>query len=454
MASAPATKDFDVTHKMVLAIAIPMILGLITVPIVGMVDMAVIGQLGEAALMGGIAIGALLIGFLATSFNFLRMGTTGLAAQALGNRDEIAQRAVLYRALMLAFLLGFLMMILGPVLLPPALDLMGGGDAVNEAAGDYVAIRLWAMPAALANYVIFGWLFGMGYSRSGMVLLVVLNCVNIAATVWLVLVQEMGVAGAAWGTALAEYVAVVAGLIWIGKLIGAEWQVPMPRLMNRAAFARFMMLNGDIFVRSLVMLLAFGAFTSLSARQGDTILAANELLMTFFMFGGFFLDGIAVAAEQLGGRAIGAGSRRAFDRSVQLCLVWGLGLGAGLTAIFLVIGPFFIDQLTTALDVRTIAKDYLIWVALTPVIATLAFQMDGIFVGATWSADMRSMSLVSSAMFALSAWLLLPSFGNDGLWVALLIFLASRGIGLLLLLPRRSKTIFSQTQTIQAETGQ
>lgn len=454
MASASASKDFVVTHKMVLAIAIPMILGLITVPIVGMVDMAVIGQLGEAALMGGIAIGALLISFLATSFNFLRMGTTGLAAQALGNGDKIAQRAVLYRALMLAFLLGFIMMVIGPFLLPPAQDLMGGGGAVNEAAGDYVAIRLWAMPAALANYVIFGWLFGMGYSRSGMVLLVVLNCINIAATVWLVLVQEMGVSGAAWGTALAEYVAVIAGLIWIGKLIGAEWQVPMPRLMNRAAFARFMMLNGDIFVRSLVMLLAFGAFTSLSARQGDTILAANELLMTFFMFGGFFLDGIAVAAEQLGGRAIGAGSRRAFDRSVQLCLVWGLGLGAGLTAIFLVIGPFFVDQLTTALDVRAVAKDYLIWVALTPVIATLAFQMDGIFVGATWSADMRSMSLVSSAMFALSAWALLPNFGNDGLWVALLIFLASRGIGLLLLLPKRSKNIFDQSQTLQAATGQ
>ncbi len=454
MASAPTSNDFDVTHKMVLAIAIPMILGLITVPIVGMVDMAVIGQLGEAALMGGIAIGALLISFLATSFNFLRMGTTGLAAQALGNGDKIAQRAVLYRALMLAFLLGFIMMAAGPLLLSPALDLMGGGDAVNEAANDYVIIRLWAMPVALANYVIFGWLFGMGYSRSGMVLLIVLNCVNIASTVWFVLGQELGVSGAAWGTVLAEYVAVIAGLIWIGKLIGVEWQVPMSRLMNRAAFGRFMMLNGDIFVRSLVMLLAFGAFTSLSARQGDTILAANELLMTLFMIGSFFLDGIAVAAEQLGGRAIGAGSRRAFDRSVRLCLVWGLGLGAGLTLIFLTIGPFFIDQLTTALDVREVARNHLIWVALTPVIATLAFQMDGIFVGATWSADMRSMSLVSSAAFALAAWLLLPDLGNDGLWLALLIFLACRGLGLLLLLPKRSQDVFGKSRTVQAETGQ
>ncbi|HAT87257.1 MAG TPA: MATE family efflux transporter, partial [Rhizobiales bacterium] len=336
----------------------------------------------------------------------------------------------------------------------PALDLMGGGDAVNEAANDYVIIRLWAMPVALANYVIFGWLFGMGYSRSGMVLLIVLNCVNIASTVWFVLGQELGVSGAAWGTVLAEYVAVIAGLIWIGKLIGVEWQVPMSRLMNRAAFGRFMMLNGDIFVRSLVMLLAFGAFTSLSARQGDTILAANELLMTLFMIGSFFLDGIAVAAEQLGGRAIGAGSRRAFDRSVRLCLVWGLGLGAGLTLIFLTIGPFFIDQLTTALDVREVARNHLIWVALTPVIATLAFQMDGIFVGATWSADMRSMSLVSSAAFALAAWLLLPDLGNDGLWLALLIFLACRGLGLLLLLPKRSQDVFGKSRTVQAETGQ
>jgi MATE family multidrug resistance protein len=440
----PKNQSFDVTHLSVLAIAVPTTLGLITVPIVGIVDMAVIGQLGQAALMGGIAIGALLISFLATSFNFLRMGTTGLAAQALGNGDRIAQRAVLYRGLILALMLGLAVMVIGPFVLSPALTLMGGGQKVNDAAQLYVSIRLWAMPAALANYVLAGWLFGMGYSLSCMLLLILLNCINIAATVWLVLGLDMSIAGAAWGTVLAEYVSIIVGLIWITKLLGSDWQMPLARLLNWASFARLMVLNGDIFIRSFVVLIAFGAFTSLSARQGDTILAANELLMTFFMFGSFFLDGIAVAAEQLAGRTIGAGNRRAFDRSVQLCVIWGVGLGATLTLVFWLAGPFFIDQLTTAQDVRAIAKDYLIWVALAPLVATLAFQMDGIFVGATWSGDMRSASLASSAVFALSAWILVPSFGNDGLWMALLLYLASRGIGLLAILPRRSAALFAE----------
>lgn len=453
MASQAAIKDFDVTHKMVLGIAVPMIMGLITVPIVGMVDMAVIGQLGDAALMGGIAIGALLISFLATSFNFLRMGTTGLAAQALGNGDKVAQRAVLYRALILAFLLGLTMMTVGPFLLPWALGLMGGGAEVSAAAEQYVLTRLWAMPAALANYVLFGWLFGMGYSRSGMVLLVILNCINIASTTWFVLGLDLGVVGAAGGTVLAEYVAVIAGLIWVATLIGSDWRVPLPRFLNHAAFVRLMVLNGDIFIRSLVLLLAFGAFTSLSARQGDIILAANELLMTFFLFGSFFLDGIAVAAEQLTGRAIGANSRRAFDRSVRLCLIWVLGFGAGLSAMFWISGSFFIDLLTTAQDVRVVAKDYLVWVALTPLVAALAFQMDGIFVGATWSQDMRNISLISSAFFALTAWLAIPTLGNDGLWLALLAFLLSRGVGLLVLLPNRSKGAFAGAPTPQTEPG-
>ncbi|MCV6601320.1 MAG: MATE family efflux transporter [Cohaesibacter sp.] len=434
--------DIAITHKMVLGIAVPMTLGLITVPIVGMVDMAVIGQLGDAALMGAIAIGALLISVVSTSFNFLRMGTTGLAAQALGKKDPIAQRAVLYRALILAFLLGMITVLVGPFLLPFALDLMGGGQSVSETAHAYVSIRLWAMPAALANYVLFGWLFGMGYSRSGMVLLVLLNCINIGATILFVMGLGLGVAGAAWGTVLAEYLAIFAGLLWIARLLGRDWAIALPRLFNRAAFARFMQLNGDIFIRSLVLLLAFGGFTALSARQGDVVLAANELLMTFFLIGSFFLDGIAVAAEQLAGRAIGAHQRQAFARSVSLCLQWGLGLGAGLTLLFWFGGPLLIDLLTTASEVRLVANDYLHWVALTPLVTALAFQLDGVFVGATWSKDMRSVSILSSALFALCAWLLLPIFGNDGLWVALLVFLACRGLGLLFMLPRRSLATF------------
>lgn len=440
--ASPNPNAFDVSHRMVLAIALPMTLGLITVPIVGMVDMAVIGQLGDAALMGGIAIGALLFDFIAVSFNFLRMGTTGLTAQAVGANDPISQRAVIYRALMLALILGIAVWVLAPFVISFGLNLVGGSDQVNASAQAYLEVRLIAMPFALANFALFGWLFGLGKSRLGMVLLVLLNSANIGLTIWLVLGLNLGVEGAAWGTVAAELIACLAGLGLMAHHLRDNWQVPKARLFNRDAFMRFMALNRDIFIRSLIMLVAFGVFTSLSARQGDVVLAGNELLMHFFMFGGFFLDGIAVAAEQLAGRAIGAKYRPAFDRMVRLTLVWGFGLAAGVSLLMWAGGNWIIDLLTTAPDVRLLARDYLIYAALTPLVATLAFQMDGIFIGATWSVAMRNVSIFATSMFALSCWLLIPSLGNTGLWLAMLIFLASRGVGLSVLLGRHRERAF------------
>lgn len=426
---------FDVTHRMVLAIAVPMTLGLVTVPLVGIVDMAVIGQLGDAALMGGIAIGALLFDIVAVSFNFLRMGTTGLTAQAVGAQDPVSQRAVAYRALMLAVLIGILVILIGPFLIPWALAAMGGSDEVKAAAHTYLLIRLYAMPFSLANYAIFGWLFGLGKSRTGMVLLILLNSVNILLTIWFVLGLGMSVSGAALGTVAGEMAAVMMGLGVMAYMLRDDWRVSLPRLLNKDAFLRFMALNRDIFIRSMVMLVTFTLFTALSARQGDTTLAANELLLHYFMFGGFFLDGIAIAAEQLGGRAIGARYRPAFDKTVRLTLIWGFWLGAGLSALMWLSGDVFIDFLTTAPDVRLVSRDYLLWAALTPFVATLAFQMDGIYIGATWSGTMRNVMLVATTIFIAGAFGMMELFGNHGLWLALLAFLAARGTGLWALLP-------------------
>ena len=434
---------FDVTHRMVLAIAIPMTLGLITVPLVGIVDMAVIGQLGDAALIGGIAIGALLFDIIAVSCNFLRMGTTGLTAQAVGAQDRVSQRAVAYRALMLAFVIGILVVAIGPFLAPWALNALGGSDKVNEAAYTYLLVRLYAMPFSLANFAIFGWLFGLGKSRTGMILLILLNSVNILLTIWFVLWLDMGVSGAALGTVAGEIFAVIMGLGVMAHILRKDWRVPLPRLFNKDAFLRFMALNRDIFIRSMVMLITFTVFTSLSARQGDTILAANELLMHFFMFGGFFLDGIAIAAEQLSGRAIGAHYRPAFDKTVRLSLLWGFWLGAGLSFLMWAFGGLFIDFLTTAPEVRSIARDFLLWAALTPLIATLAFQMDGIFIGSTWSEAMRNVMLLATLLFLVGAFGLMSLAGNHGLWLAMLAFLAMRGLGLLVLLPSKIRTTFA-----------
>nr|WP_319390462.1 MATE family efflux transporter [uncultured Cohaesibacter sp.] len=443
IASEHNPRAFGVSNRMVLGIAIPMTLGLITVPLVGIVDMAVIGQLGSAALMGGIAIGSSLFDIVASSFNFLRMGTTGLTAQALGAGDHVSERAVAYRALMIALVLGLITVLIGPFVVPWALTAMGGSSAVNEAARTYLLIRLYAMPFSLANYAIFGWLFGLSKSRQGMVLLILQNSINVVLSMWFVLGLELGVAGAAFGSIAAEVVASIVGLGMMAHHLRRDWQVPLPRLFHREAFARFLAVNSDIFIRSMVMLFTFTLFTALSARQTDDILAANELLMKFFMFGGFFLDGIATAAEQLGGRAIGARYRPAFEQTVRLTLRWGLGLGLGLSLIMLLLGPAIIDALTTAPEVQALSRVYLIWVAMTPLIATIAFQLDGIYVGATWSSTMRNVSILATSVFFVVQYLAMPSLGNHGLWLGLICFLAARGISLGLMLPSRMARAFA-----------
>nr|WP_320143460.1 MATE family efflux transporter [uncultured Cohaesibacter sp.] len=443
IAPADNKRAFSVTHRLVLEIAVPMTLGLITVPLAGIVDMAVIGQLGSAALMGGIAIGSSLFDIVASSFNFLRMGTTGLTAQALGADDTVSQRAVAYRALVIALLLGLLTIIVGPLVTPWALTAMGGSEAVNEAAKTYLLIRLFAMPFTLGNFAIFGWLFGLGKSRQGMTLLILQNSINIILTIWFVLGLDLGVSGAAYGSVAAEAMMTLIGLGMMAHHLRADWRVPLPRLFHREAFVRFLAVNSDIFIRSMVMLFTFTLFTALSARQTDNILAANELLMKFFIFGGFFLDGIATAAEQLGGRAIGARYRPAFEQTVRLTLRWGLGLGLGLSLIMLLLGPAIIDALTTAPEVRALSRVYLIWVAMTPLIATIAFQLDGIYVGATWSSTMRNVSILATSVFFVVQYLAMPSLGNHGLWLGLICFLAARGICLGLMLPRRMARAFA-----------
>lgn len=437
-----SSRQFDVTHRMVLAIAGPMTLGLITVPLVGMVDMAVIGQLGDAALMGGIAVGALIFDFIATCFLFLRMGTTGLAAQALGAGDAVAQRAVIYRALIMALALGLATILMSSVIVAGALSLMGAGEAVNSAATRYIQVRLWAMPFSLGNFVIFGWLFGMGRSKPGLVMMVLLNSLNIGLTFWFVLGLGWNIEGAAWGTVAAEVIAFAAGMTVIWFMLREDWRIPLARLLNREAFARFMALNRDIFIRSFALLAAFAMFTSLSARQGDDILAANELLIHFFMIGGFFIDGIAIAAEQIVGRAIGAHCRPAFERAIKLTMLWGIALGAGLALVLWVCGPWLIDLLTTAPQVRLLANDYMIWAAITPLVASLAFQLDGVFVGATWSSEMRNVAVISTLGFILSFLVLMPLCANHGLWLALMVFLVLRGMGLLIMLPKRARSTF------------
>ena len=442
MQPAVQSRPFDVTHRSVFGIAAPMSLAYMSTPLLGLVDTAVIGQLGIPALLGGIAVGAVVFDVVLTTFNFLRSGTTGLVAQAFGAGNAVEIRAVLVRAMAIAVILGALTILLQSPLVAAGLSVMGVSDAVGEATSVYLAIRIYSAPFALANYVILGWFLGLGKAGTGLLLQVFLNGLNIVLNVYFVLVLDWGVAGVAWGTVIGECVTALIGLALIYRETGTKDWPPLATITDLQPFRRLAALNGDIMVRSFVLLFAFSFFTAQSARYGDVILAANAVLMHFFHISGSFLDGFANAAEQLAGRAVGARWKPAFNRAVEMTLKFGVLLSVTLFLVFWLFGPLLVDVMTVSPEVRETARIYLLWAALTPVAGVIAFQMDGIFIGATWSRDMRNMMLVSVAVYLVAWWGLTALFGIHGLWMALLIFLGARGVSLSVMCRRRALETF------------
>ncbi|ADZ71686.1 MATE family efflux transporter [Polymorphum gilvum] len=441
--TASSERAFAVTHRSVLAIAVPMTLAYLSTPILGIVDTAVIGQLGDAALVGGIAVASVLFDLVFTTFNFLRSGTTGLTAQALGSGNQQEMRATVLRALAIAVVSGLAVVALQRPLLGIGLSFLGGSAAVQSAASSYFEIRVYSAPFLLANYAILGWFLGLGRAGTGLMLQTVLNGLNIALSVWFVIGQGWGIPGVALATVISEIAAcLLGGLLVMRATRGGTWP-SRAVLLDRAEVMRVVAVNRDIMIRSFSLLFAFAFFTARSADQGDVILAANAILEKFFLVGGYFLDGFATAAEQLAGRAVGARHRPAFDRALRLTMVWGFVMAGVLAAFYALAGPLMIDLMTTAPQVRDAARIYLVWAALTPVAGVLAFQMDGVFIGATWSRDMRNMMLLSLALFLCAFWLLFPVLGNHGLWLALEIFLLMRGFSLYFVCRRRAAQTFA-----------
>ena len=435
-------RPFDVTHRGVLAIAIPMTLAYLSTPLVGVVNTGVIGQLGDAALIGGIALGAVIFDIVFTTMNFLRSGTTGLTAQAHGAQDRTEVDAAFFRALIVAVAIGLAVLALKDVILDVALALMGGSDAAQAATRAYYGVRVLATPFALCNYVILGWLIGLGRAGLALLLQTVLNGINIALSIVFVLHLHYGVTGVAWASFAAEAVTAVVGFVIAFRLINRERMPHRGLIIERRAIVRMIAVNRDIMIRSFALLFAFAFFTSQSAAHGDVVLAANQILMTLFFVGSFFLDGMATAAEQFAGRSLGAHYRPAFDRSLKLTVGWGYAIAAVVSLIFWVAGPFIIEAMTTSEPVRATARLYLPFAVLTPLVGTLAFQMDGVFIGATWSADMRNMMLLSLALYLIVWWVLTPPIGVAGLWIALLVFLGVRGISLLWRTRAKVRTAF------------
>jgi MATE family multidrug resistance protein len=427
---------FEVTHRLVLSIAVPMTLGFLTTPLLGITDTAIAGRLGSAEALAGLAVGAVLFDLLLGSFNFLRASTTGLVAQAFGRGDRREEQAIFWRSLVLALCCGLAIALLSPLLLPAGLFLMAPSADVAAVTSTYFLIRVLAAPMALANYALLGFVLGRGQGVTGLGLQAIVNGVNIVLSILLGLVYGWGIAGIAWGTAIGETVGMLAGLAIVVLRFDRLHRPDRKAVFAREKLAALFSLNRDIMIRTFVLIGAFALMTRIGASLGPLVLAANAVLMNIFLVAGYYLDGLANAAEQLVGRAFGARFRPAFDRAVRLTMLWSLGLGLATTLLFLAFGPDVIALLTTTESVRATAGEYLPWAALTAVTGALAFQMDGVFIGATWSAAMRNRMLMAFAGYLASLAVLVPALGNHGLWLSLNLFLALRGIFLAACLPK------------------
>jgi multidrug resistance protein, MATE family len=398
----------------------------LTTPLIGIVSTIAIGRLGDATLLGGVAVASVIFDCLFWLFAFLRMSTVAFTAQALGAGETQELRALLLRGFAVAALVGAGLIVLQVPLAAILLKAMGGSDGVTRAAKTYFAIRIWSAPLALANYVVLGWLIGQARARLALAVQIAINLINMAATVLLVLVLNTGIAGAAIAAVVAEATGLMLGVLIARRLGRGQPAVAHAALLDRAKLIRMLAVNRDIMIRTASLIAVFLFFTAQGARAGDVTLAANAVLNNFLLLSAFFLDGLANAAEQLCGRAYGARDRIGFSSAVRLVVLWGFGFALAVAATYALFGPVLIDVMTASEEVRHGARDYLWFVVLSPLLAVFAFAYDGVYIGATWAREMRNLMLASLAIF-LIAWLSLRSFGNAGLWGALLVHYAARG---------------------------
>lgn len=398
----------------------------LTTPLIGVVSTTAIGRLDDAALLGGVAMASIIFDCLFWLFGFLRMSTLAFTAQALGAGAVEELSAILVRGFIVAGLTGGALIALQLPLTAVLFDLMGGSEGVTRAAKTYFMIRIWSSPFAFANYVVLGWLVGQARANPALALQVVINIINMVATILLVLVYDTGIAGAAIAALLSETTGFVLGVIVCRRYANGGFAVPRARLFDRVKLMRLLAVNTDILIRTAALIAVFLFFTAKGARAGDVTLAANSVLNNFLLVSAFFLDGIGNAAQQLCGRTLGARDAKGFLDSTRLVLLWGLGFAIVVSVLFALFGPNLINVMTASEDVRRAAREFLPFIVLAPIPGVFAFGFDGIYVGATWAREMRNLMLASLAIF-FGVWLALQSLGNTGLWCALIAFYVARG---------------------------
>jgi MATE family multidrug resistance protein len=408
-----------------------MILSNLSIPLVGAVDTAVVGHLPEPHFIGAVALGALIFSFIFWGFGFLKMGTTGFIARAYGANDQQALSDTLSRVLLLALGFGFLTILLSYPLIEIGLYLLKSTEQIESLTASYAHIRIWSAPATLCSYVFIGVFIGMHNTRHVFVLLMVLNISNILLDILFVVGFKMGVEGVALATLIAEYLAASCGFILLRESVSqALKQFNWSRIQERNALALLMKANSDIFIRTLCLVFSLSYFTAQSAKMGEIVLAANAILLHLQSIMAYGLDGFAHAAEALTGSAYGAKNREAFTLTVKLTSLWAFIISIVVCIIYLLFGEFILSLFTNIDSVLKTAKIILPWIIIAPLVSIWSFQFDGIFIGSSYTKEMRNAMFLSMLIYlALLQWLV-PIWGNHGLFLGLSLFMVIRALTL------------------------
>ena len=412
-------------------IAAPMILSNVSVPLLGMVDTAVMGHLESPTYLGAVAIGGTIFTFLYIGMNFLRMGTTGIAAQRYGAEDNDGLRVALGQALIVSLAIAVVILLLQLPIGKIALALLGGDTETQSHAATYFYIRVWSAPGTLANYVLIGWFLGLQNARVPLLIFLTINITNILLDLLFVVGFGMKIEGVALASVIAEYTALCVAIGFAARELRrhpGHWL--LARLSRLSAYRAFFSVNANLFIRTMALMFTFAFITAQGARLGPLILAANAVLINFQNLTSLGLDGFAHAAEAMVGRAVGRNDEAALRHTVRLTLKWSLIFATGFVITYIVAGPFIVGLMTDLPEVRETTMVYLPWLIVSPLISVWCFLYDGVYVGMTRAREMRNIMLFSTFGVFIPAWLVTQPLGNHGLWLALMAFLASRGIGM------------------------
>lgn len=421
-------------NKAILRLALPSIVSNITIPLLGMIDIAIAGRIGDDSTIGALAIGTAIFNFIYWNFAFLRMGTSGLAAQAYGADNKRESAAILGRSLFVALAIALVLLVFNRHIGRLAMKIMEGGSADMMAlAAEYFYARIWAAPAAIGIFSLHGWLTGMQDTTTPMVVSIVNNIINIAASLWFVFGLEMGVAGIAWGTVVAQYVALAITLLIIALRYGDYVKaINLGEIFHLEPLVRFFRINSDAFLRTLCVCTVYTCFTAFSARFGDTILATNELLMQLFMLFSYMLDGFCYAAESLTGRFIGERNRASLRHCNRLLLVWCAGVALLYIVAYIFWWQPILGIFTSSPTIMACAEEYIWWIVMVPLVGFIPFLIDGILIGATKTRIMRNTTFFSLVAFFVLFFALEGVLGNRALWIAFIGFIVVRFVLMLI----------------------